>query len=94
MTIGAHRHHRYTYTEHLVLEEGSSVRHEFLDGEIYAMAGGTPTHAALAASVNAFDNPAFGGPRPGYGAPGAVFGTIIGVLGFPRTLQLQARLAF
>jgi trimeric autotransporter adhesin len=44
--------------------------------------------------INAFDNPAFGGPRPGYGAPGAVFGTIIGVLGFPRTLQLQARLAF
>jgi Uma2 family endonuclease len=27
------------------------VRHEFLDGEIYAMAGGTPEHAALAASV-------------------------------------------
>ena len=43
--------HRYSYTEYLTLEEGSSVRHEFLDGEIYAMAGGTPTHAALAATV-------------------------------------------
>jgi Uma2 family endonuclease len=51
MTTGARRHHRYTYTEYLILEEGSSVRHEFLDGEIYAMAGGTPTHAALAATV-------------------------------------------
>jgi len=27
------------------------VRHEFIDGDIYAMAGGTPTHAALAATV-------------------------------------------
>ena len=26
------------------------MRHEFLDGEIYAMAGGSPDHAALAAA--------------------------------------------
>lgn len=30
------------------LEERSEVKHEFLDGEVYAMAGGTPEHAALA----------------------------------------------
>lgn len=41
----------YTYAEYLALEEESSVRHEYLDGEIYAMAGGTPDHAALAASL-------------------------------------------
>lgn len=41
----------YTYAEYLALEEESSVRHEFLDGEIYAMAGGSPDHAALAAAV-------------------------------------------
>ena len=41
----------YTYAEYLALEEESSVRHEFLDGEIYAMAGGSPDHAALAASM-------------------------------------------
>src|SRR5262245_7971427 len=45
------RRHKYTYREYLTLEEGSGIRHEFLDGEIYAMAGGTPEHAALAASV-------------------------------------------
>jgi Uma2 family endonuclease len=39
----------YTYAEYLALEEFSSVRHEYLGGEIYAMAGGTPDHAALAA---------------------------------------------
>ena len=30
---------------------GSSVRHEYLNGEIYAMAGGSPGHAVLAARL-------------------------------------------
>ena len=41
----------YTYAEYLALEAQSSVRHEYLDGEIYAMAGGSPDHAALAAAM-------------------------------------------
>jgi Uma2 family endonuclease len=41
----------YTYAEYLALEEESPIRHEYLDGEIYAMAGGTPDHAALAVAV-------------------------------------------
>jgi Uma2 family endonuclease len=41
----------YTYAEYRALEDESSVRHEYLDGEIYAMAGGTPDHAALAARI-------------------------------------------
>ncbi|MGH9392517.1 MAG: Uma2 family endonuclease [Vicinamibacteria bacterium] len=41
----------YTYAEYLALEEESSVRHEYLEGEIYAMAGGSPDHAALAAAI-------------------------------------------
>lgn len=41
----------YTYAEYLALEEESPIRHEYLEGEIYAMAGGTPDHAALAAAV-------------------------------------------
>src|SRR5881398_2593046 len=45
------RHVHYTYAEYLSLEKESSTRHEYLDGEIYAMAGGTPDHAALAAAV-------------------------------------------
>lgn len=43
--------HRYTYQEYVWLEEQSSTRHEFLDGEIVAMAGGTPEHAAMAAEL-------------------------------------------
>jgi Uma2 family endonuclease len=50
MSSTARRLH-YTYQEYLLLEEESSVRHEYLDGEIYAMAGGSPDHAALAAAV-------------------------------------------
>ncbi len=41
----------YTYYEYLALEASSNVKHEFLAGQIYAMAGGTPEHAALAAAV-------------------------------------------
>jgi len=43
--------HRYPYREYVALEEHSPVRHEFIAGEIYARAGGTPEHAALAAAV-------------------------------------------
>jgi Uma2 family endonuclease len=42
---------RYTWVEYLALEASSNVKHEYLDGQIYAMAGGTPEHAALAAAV-------------------------------------------
>jgi Uma2 family endonuclease len=42
-----------TYDQYLEVERLSSVRHEFLDGEIYAMAGGTPEHGILAARVTA-----------------------------------------
>jgi Uma2 family endonuclease len=41
----------YTHAEYLALEASSNVKHEYLDGQIYAMAGGTPDHAALAAAV-------------------------------------------
>ena len=50
MTAPAHRV-RYTHIEYLALEASSNVKHEFLDGQIYAMARGTPEHAALAAAV-------------------------------------------
>jgi Uma2 family endonuclease len=45
------RLHGYTFREYLDLESASNVKHEFLDGEIYGMAGGTPRHAALTLAV-------------------------------------------
>jgi Uma2 family endonuclease len=42
---------RMTYEEYLAAEAVSDTKHEYLRGEIFAMAGGTPTHARLAMAV-------------------------------------------
>lgn len=47
----ARRHHRYTYGDYVALETDSPTKHEFLDGEIYAMAGGSEEHSALSAEM-------------------------------------------
>lgn len=49
MTAGRQLH--YSYEEYLALEERSAVGHEYWNGEIYSMAGGTPDHASLAAAL-------------------------------------------
>jgi hypothetical protein len=54
---------RYTYADYLTLEASSNVKHEFLGGQIYAMAGGTPEHAALAAAVIASERARCSTPR-------------------------------
>ena len=45
------RHHRYTYADYVAFEMYSNDKHEYLDGEIYAMAGGSEEHSALAAAM-------------------------------------------
>ncbi|MEM6788337.1 MAG: Uma2 family endonuclease [Myxococcota bacterium] len=43
---------RYTFAEYLELERMSrGVRHEYVAGEMYAMAGGTVAHSALASAM-------------------------------------------
>jgi Uma2 family endonuclease len=44
---------RYSYEEYLAYERDSGMKHEYLDGEIYAMAGGPRRHNALASRVSA-----------------------------------------
>lgn len=41
----------HTFAEYLALEGASHTRHEYLNGEIFAMAGGTIEHGALAANA-------------------------------------------
>lgn len=41
----------YTYDEYRRFEDSNPARHEFVDGHILAMAGGTPAHARLQAAV-------------------------------------------
>lgn len=45
--------HRYTYAEYLAYEQDSGLKHEYVDGEILAMAGGSRRHNALASRVSA-----------------------------------------
>ncbi|MCK6588750.1 MAG: Uma2 family endonuclease [Polyangiaceae bacterium] len=40
-----------SYPEYLAQEQASETKHEFLSGEIFAMAGGTPEHARLSSRV-------------------------------------------
>ena len=40
------------YADYLALEHSSGVKHEYLRGEAFAMADGTPEHAALAAAFS------------------------------------------
>jgi Uma2 family endonuclease len=42
---------RVSYDQYLAAEASSEVKHEWLRGEVFAMAGGTPEHARLAAAI-------------------------------------------
>jgi Uma2 family endonuclease len=46
-------HHRFTFGEYLTLEDDCGARHEYLAGQVWAMAGGTPEHAAVSMNVGA-----------------------------------------
>jgi Uma2 family endonuclease len=45
--------YRYSYVEYLAYERASAERHEYIDGEILAMAGGSPRHNVIALRVGA-----------------------------------------
>jgi Uma2 family endonuclease len=44
-------HHLFTFEEYLRLEEDSLVKHEYFAGQVWAMSGGSPAHARLAANL-------------------------------------------
>jgi Uma2 family endonuclease len=49
-----------TYAEYLALERSSETKHEYVNGELYAMAGGSPEHARLAFELGYLLKAAFG----------------------------------
>ncbi len=53
MARAAPPRHRYTYAEYLAYEQDSGLKHEYDNGEILAMAGGSRRHNALASRVSA-----------------------------------------
>jgi Uma2 family endonuclease len=42
---------QFTFADYVRLEGDSGVKHEFLDGRVWAMAGGSPEHAAISMSI-------------------------------------------
>jgi Uma2 family endonuclease len=52
IVLGA-AHHRHSYAEYLAYERDSGMKHEYENGEIFAMAGGSRRHNALASRVSA-----------------------------------------
>jgi Uma2 family endonuclease len=40
-----------SYAEYLAIERATDLRHEWVDGVVYAMAGGTPAHSRLSAQM-------------------------------------------
>lgn len=56
-------HRRHSYAEYLAFEEASDVKHEYCDGAIVAMAGGTPEHSLLKSNLLGLAHAALSG-RP------------------------------
>jgi Uma2 family endonuclease len=46
-----HALQKITYAQYLMMEEGAELRHEWLDGAVFAMASGTLDHATLISNV-------------------------------------------
>lgn len=42
---------RFTFEEYVQLDEDTGYKHEYLNGVVWAMAGGSPDHAAIAGNV-------------------------------------------
>jgi Uma2 family endonuclease len=61
--MGLPARQRFSFDEYLLLEEIAEVKHEFLDGEVWAMAGGSPEHAAIIGNVTTLLNVQLRGQR-------------------------------
>jgi Uma2 family endonuclease len=61
--MGLAARQRFTFDEYLLLEDIAEVKHEFLGGEVWAMAGGSPEHAAIIGNVTTLLNVQLRGQR-------------------------------
>lgn len=61
--MGVPARQRFTFDEYLLLEEIAEVKHEFLDGEVWAMAGGSPEKASIIGNVTTLLNVQLRGQR-------------------------------
>jgi len=45
---------KWTVEEYLTFDEESDIKHEFMDGEIYAMSGGTDNHTLIITNIGGY----------------------------------------
>ena len=65
--VGKRQDERMTVEEWRALERDGEVRHEYIDGYVYAMAGGSKTHSFIAVNAVSLLNASFGdGPCIAY----------------------------
>ena len=50
--MGAVSKKKLSLTEYQQLEEETGTRYEYHDGEVFAMAGGSPEHSAIATNIS------------------------------------------
>ncbi len=82
-----------TYEEYVVAEEASETKHEFVDGEMYAMSGGQPLHALLPARMIALLARSFGtGPCRTYSSDMRVFVPEVGAGFYPDLTVICGRI--
>ena len=48
----ATHHHRFTFADYAEVDADHDLKLEFLDGQVFAMSGGTPAHAAICVAVS------------------------------------------
>ena len=51
--LAARLRHGHSFREYVKMEEQANLKHEYYDGGVYAMPGGTPEHGAVAMTVGA-----------------------------------------
>jgi Uma2 family endonuclease len=61
--VVAPRHHHFDFADYLRVEDDSGIKHEFADGLVWAMAGGSPEHARMIANVSTLLSNALGDRR-------------------------------
>jgi Uma2 family endonuclease len=52
MVVAKDKLPRFTPEEYFQWEEGQKLRHEYVNGEVYAMSGGTINHSKIASNLN------------------------------------------
>ncbi len=63
VVVAPRHHHLFDFVDYLRVEEDSGIKHEFADGQVWAMSGGSPDHARIIANVSTLLNNALGARR-------------------------------